>query len=61
VLVIITVLASRVVVSKIVEPGSVLPGAVDTRVSVAVAPAWVNVAPIIVVVIVPAAKVVVTA
>jgi hypothetical protein len=56
VLVKITVLPSFVVVSKIVEPG-----AVDTSVSVAVAPAWVSVAPIKVAVTVSAAKVVVMA
>lgn len=57
----IKVLASRVVVIKIVDTGKVLPGAVDTRVSVWVAPAWVIVAPAIVVVIVPTANVVVRA
>jgi hypothetical protein len=60
-LVIIKVLASFGVVNKTVEAGKVLPGAVDTIVSVAVAPAWVKVAPIKVSVIVPAGKVVVIA
>lgn len=52
----IIVLAPWVVVIRIVEAGRVDPGAVDTRVCVCVAPACVRV---IVVVIVPAAKVVV--
>ena len=55
----ITVLAPWVVVIRIVEAGSVVPGAVDTRVCVCVAPACVRVAPAIVVVTVPSAKVVV--
>jgi hypothetical protein len=55
------VLASRVVVIKIVDAGKVLPGAVETRVFVSVAPVWVKVAPAMVVVIVPAANVVVIA
>jgi hypothetical protein len=56
VLVKITVLAPCVVVINIVEAGRVLPGAVETKVWVSVAPACVRVAPAIVVVIVPAAK-----
>lgn len=48
----ITVLAPCVVVIKIVEAGKVLPGAVDTRVSVRVSPAAVRVAPATVVTIV---------
>jgi hypothetical protein len=55
----IRVLASCVVVIKIVDAGKVLPRAVETRVSVLVAPASVNVAPAIIVVIVSAANVVV--
>jgi len=46
-------------VIKTVKAGSVLPGAVETKVCVSVAPACVRVAPAIVVVMVPAAKVVV--
>lgn len=53
------VLAPWVVVIRIVEAGGVVPGAVETRVCVCVAPACVRVAPAIVVVIAPAAKVVV--
>lgn len=54
------VLAPCVVVMRTVDAGKVLPGAVETRVSVWVAPAWVMVAPAIVVVRVPAASVLVT-
>lgn len=54
-----TVLPPWVVVIRTVDAGRVLPGAVETRVSVCVAPACVCVAPAIVVVIVPAARVVV--